>query len=273
MRKYSRREFIRVSAAGAAATYLAAACGDGDDSPAPAATTPVGRPAPSVTAGADEGAVALRWYGQSMFVLTSPAGTTVLLDPFNDIGYTVPPPLDTDAATITHEHPDHNNAALGGRATLLRGLTGDGWTDIDQTVGDVRIRTIRTFHDASQGSERGRNAVFVLETGGMRFAHLGDLGHVLDDDQRGAIGAVDVLMVPVGGTFTIDAARATEVTDQLGPKLVFPMHYKTDRIALPLATADAFLEGKTVERVGSTTLRISRENMPAELRAYVLDYE
>jgi L-ascorbate metabolism protein UlaG (beta-lactamase superfamily) len=88
-----------------------------------------------------------------------------------------------------------------------------------------------------------------------------------------AIGAVDALMVPVGGGFTLDAAGATEVTNQLAPKIVFPMHYKTDRIAFPIDTADAFLEGKTVERVGSTNLRIASPELPAELTAYVLDYE
>jgi L-ascorbate metabolism protein UlaG (beta-lactamase superfamily) len=208
-----------------------------------------------------------------MFLLTSPGGTTVLLDPFGDIGYTLPPPLDTDVATITHEHPDHNNDALGGNATVLRGLTTDGWADIDQSAGDVQIRTIPTYHDASQGSERGRNAVFVFETAGLRFAHLGDLGHALSDEQVAQIRAVDVLMVPVGGVFTLDAAGATAVTDQLNPKLVFPMHYKTDRLSFPIDTADAFLAGKTVERVGSTTMRISTDAMPASRTAYVLDYE
>jgi L-ascorbate metabolism protein UlaG (beta-lactamase superfamily) len=278
VRRYSRRDFIRVTAAGSAAAYLAAACGGDDDggngAPAsPAAGTSVTGASPVVTAGADAGAVGLRWYGQAMFVLTSPGGTTVLLDPFNEIGYAIPPPLNTDAATITHEHPDHNNAALGGGAALMRGLTTEGWADIDETFGDVRIRIVRTFHDASQGSERGRNAAFLFDMGGMRFAHMGDLGHVLDDEQRAQVGAVDVLMIPVGGTFTLDAAGATEVTTQLAPKLVFPMHYKTDRINLPLATADAFLDGKNVQRVGSTTVRVSRESLPAGLTAYVLDYE
>jgi L-ascorbate metabolism protein UlaG (beta-lactamase superfamily) len=227
-----------------------------------------------VTTGADAGAVGLRWFGQSMFLLTSPGGTTVLLDPFNDIGYTVPPPLDSDAATITHEHPDHNNGALGGTAsTVLRGLTADGWADIDQAFGDVRVFTVQSFHDAVQGTERGRNAIFVFETGGLRIVHLGDLGHALDNSQVGAFGGpVDVLMVPVGGAFTIDADSATTIVDQISPKLVYPMHYKTDAIAFPLATVDAFLEGKTVQRVGSTTTSIGADALPDETTVQVLDY-
>ena len=276
MRRYDRREFM-VLTGGAVAALTAAACAGDDDSDAAPSSSPTTAPEapPVVTAGADAGAAGLRWFGQSMFLLTSPGGTTVLLDPFNDIGYTVPPPLDSDAATITHEHPDHNNAALGGVAsTVLRGLTADGWAEIDQTVGDVRVFTVQSFHDAAQGAERGRNAIFVLETGGLRFVHLGDLGHALDASHVDAFGGpVDVLMVPVGGAFTIDAAAATNIVDQLSPRLVFPIHYKTERVAFPLATVDAFLEGKTVERVGSTAARISRETLPGETTTLVLDYE
>lgn len=185
MRQVSRREFLIVTGAGAVAAAIAAACGD-DGTPEPSSSS-----SPTVATGADAGAAGLRWYGQSMFLLTSPGGTTALLDPFVDIGYTVPPPLDADIATITHEHPDHNNAALAGSsAKLLRGLTADGWAQIDETVGDLRITTVQTYHDDTQGSARGRNAVFVFETAGLRLVHLGDLGHQLDTAQIAALGAL-----------------------------------------------------------------------------------
>jgi L-ascorbate metabolism protein UlaG (beta-lactamase superfamily) len=275
MRVYTRRDFLSI-AGGAAVAAVAASCGgddNGEDGASPTGGPTIAAPSPAVTAGTDAGAAGLRWYGQSMFLLTSPGGTTVLLDPFGDIGYTLPPPLDTDLATITHEHPDHNNDALGGTAKVLRGLTADSWTTIDETSGDVRVRTVGAYHDDQQGGLFGRNALFVLETGGLRFAHLGDLGHTLDDAQLGEVGPVDVLMVPVGGAFTIDAAEATEVAAQTQAKLVFPMHYATARTSVPIATADAFLEGKTVQRVGSTTLRISKAELPAEQTVMVLDYE
>ncbi|MEX0749321.1 MAG: MBL fold metallo-hydrolase [Dehalococcoidia bacterium] len=277
MREFTRRRFIVVGAAGIAAAYVSAACGDdgngGVASPAPDATAPAAAASPTVDAGADRGAAGLQWFGQSMFLLTSPGGTTVLLDPFGEIGYTLPPPLNSDVATITHEHPDHSNDALAGTATVLRGLTADGWADIDETIGDVNIRTVQTCHAASQGSERGRNAVFVFETGGLRIAHLGDLGHVLTDEQRTGIGQVDALMVPVGGGFTLDAAAATQVAGQLDAKIAFPMHYQTERVTFLRDTAEPFLVGKTVERAGSTTIRLSAADLPAALTAYVLDYE
>jgi L-ascorbate metabolism protein UlaG (beta-lactamase superfamily) len=278
-RQLTRRHFLALSASGAAAAALVA-CGDddgdgGDASPAVAATMePTTAPSPAITAGADNGAAGLRWYGQSMFLITSPSGTRLLLDPFGDIGYTLPPPLDVDVATITHEHPDHNNDALAASgATVLRGLTTDNWATIDETIGDVRIYNIRTYHDDQRGAARGRNSIFVFETAGLRIAHLGDLGHQLDDAQVSALGDIDVLMVPIGGGFTVDPAGATELTDQLAPSLVFPMHYKTDRVTFNLATVDQFTGGKQVSMVGSTETRLGRDTLPDVTTVYVLDYE
>lgn len=276
MRTYRRREFLVIAGGAVAAGGLAAACGDDGDDDAPATTTapsPDTTPTANVTAGTDNGALGLRWFGQSMFLVTSPGGTTVLLDPFNDIGYTVPAPLNSDVATITHEHPDHNNDALAGTGKVLRGLTDDGWAAVDETVGDVRITMVETYHDDQQGAMRGRNAAFVFETAGMRIVHLGDLGHTLTEAQRTAFGAVDILMVPTGGSFSIGPAEATRVTEQIAPKMVFPMHYQTPKVTFLSNTADPFLEGKTVERVGSTEIRIARDSLPDELTAYVLEYE
>jgi L-ascorbate metabolism protein UlaG (beta-lactamase superfamily) len=281
MRRYTRRNFLGLTASASVAAVAAACGGDGDSakpSPTGAVSTapPSASPAatPAVTAGADNGAIGLRWFGQSMFLLTA-GETKLLLDPFNNIGYSMPAPLGVNAATITHEHPDHNNGGLAAApATVLRGLTSDGWADIDQVLGDVRIRTIRTYHDDQQGAQRGRNAVFVYEVAGLRIVHLGDLGHQLDDAQKAALGGpVDVLMVPVGGTFTIDAAAATSVVNALQPRIVFPMHYRTARAGSGLAPADAFLEGKTVQRTGSTDTRLAQDALPGATTVMVLDYE
>jgi L-ascorbate metabolism protein UlaG (beta-lactamase superfamily) len=269
MRRFGRRKFMTIGS-GAVAAFVAACSGGSSKAPTPA---PSGAPPQTPAAGTDNGAVGLRWFGQSMFLMTSPAGTTLALDPFNDIGYALPAPLNADLTTITHEHTDHNNGPLGG-ANVVRGLTADGWNDVDQTLGDVRVHSIRSYHDSTRGSQRGRNTIFVYETGGLRIVHLGDLGHQLEDSHVASIGGpVDVLMVPVGGVFTIDAAGATDVVTRLSPKVVFPMHYKTPKLNTPLQTADAFLEGKRVQRTGTTTTRIAMDTLPPSTTVMVLDYE
>jgi L-ascorbate metabolism protein UlaG (beta-lactamase superfamily) len=206
----------------------------------------------------------LTWFGQSCFLIETAAGTRVVTDPIpKGIGYDLPAGLRADAVTISHEHPDHNNLALiTGRPRVFRGLTADkkGWTKIDDKVKDITIRSVGTYHDDKRGAERGLNAVFVFESGGLRIAHLGDLGHTLDDDELSAIGSVDVVLVPVGGHFTIDAAQATRVIDQLRPRLVIvPMHYRTAASTISqLATVDEFLAGKAnVRRVEGNTLPLT----------------
>jgi L-ascorbate metabolism protein UlaG (beta-lactamase superfamily) len=192
----------------------------------------------------------LTWFGQSCFLLESTAGTRVVTDPIPaGLGYELPVDLRADAVTVSHEHGDHNNLALvQGKPRVLRGLTADkkGWVKIDEKVKDIAIRSVGVYHDEEKGAKRGLNTLFLFEVGGVRIAHLGDLGHLLTDQQLSAIGSVDVAMIPVGGTYTIDARQATRVIDQLRPRLIIiPMHYKTDVLTIKeLATVDAFLAGK-----------------------------
>src|SRR5580765_1346653 len=160
----------------------------------------------------------LTWYGQSCFLLETAAGTRIVMDPIpKGIGYELPQGLKADVVTISHEHYDHNNVAfVTGKSRVIRGLTADkkGWSRVDEKVKDVSIRTVGVYHDAERGAKRGLDTVFIFEVGGVRIAHLGDLGDVLNDDQLAAIGAVDVLLIPVGGTFTIDALKAQQVVEQ-----------------------------------------------------------
>src|SRR5258707_6600751 len=163
----------------------------------------------------------LTWFGQSCFLLETTAGTRILMDPFSKgLGYPLPPGIKADAVTISHEHPDHNNLALlANKPKVLRGLTADkkGWTKIDEKVKEVSVRSIPVYHDGNRGADRGLDTAFLFEVAGMRILHLGDLGHLLTDDQLSAIGAVDVVLIPVGGTFTLDAHDASRVVDQLHP--------------------------------------------------------
>jgi L-ascorbate metabolism protein UlaG (beta-lactamase superfamily) len=221
----------------------------------------------------------LTWYGQACFLLETAAGTRILMDPFaKGIGYEIPQGFKADIVTISHEHPDHNNVAfVAGKPRVIRGLTADkkGWTRVDEKVKDVSIRNVGVYHDDQRGATRGLNTVFIFEVGGVRIAHLGDLGHVLNDAQLAAIGAVDVLLIPVGGTFTIDGLKATRVIEQLRPRImVIPMHYKTDASTIKeLESAALFLDGKqNVRKETSNTIALSPMKARPAAEIVVLRY-
>jgi L-ascorbate metabolism protein UlaG (beta-lactamase superfamily) len=221
----------------------------------------------------------LTWYGQSCFLLETAGGTRIVMDPIpKGIGYELPQGLKADIVTISHEHFDHNNLGfVTGKPRVLRGLTADkkGWTRIDEKVKDVSIRSVGVYHDDQRGAARGLDTVFIFEVGGVRIAHLGDLGHVLNDEQLAAIGAVDVLLVPVGGRFTVDGLKATQVVEQLRPRImVIPMHYKTDAVTIkelePLAL---FLDGKrNVRHETSNTIALSPMKARPAAEVVVLGY-
>jgi len=194
--------------------------------------------------GEPPGASTLTWYGQSCFLLETPRGTRVLMDPLGKgYGFPVPVGVRADLVTISHEHADHANlGVLGTRAHVLRGLTADkkGWLKIDEKYRDVSVRSVGVYHDDRRGTERGLDTVFVFEVAGLRLAHLGDLGHLLTDEQRSEIGAVDVVLLPVGGGGALDAEQATQVMQQLRPRLmVVPMHYQPPRAATSPETPPA----------------------------------
>jgi len=205
----------------------------------------------------------LTWLGQAGFLLESAGGTRVVMDPpAASVGYALPKDLKADVVTVSHEHGDHNNVELvQGKPRVLRGLTADkkGWTKIDTKVKDVAIRSVGVYHDDKKGALRGLDTIFIFETGGLRIAHLGDLGHALDAKQLKEVGGVDIVLVPVGGFFTIDGAAASKVVDALRPRLaVVLMHYKTPACTVKeLAGADGFLADKTkVRREPSNVLSL-----------------
>jgi L-ascorbate metabolism protein UlaG (beta-lactamase superfamily) len=235
--------------------------------------------ASSVPAAAAAPAGKLTWYGQSCFLLETASGTRILMDPFaKGIGYEVPQGFKADIVTISHEHYDHNNVAfVNGKPRVIRGLTADkkGWTRVDEKLKDVSIRSVGVYHDDQRGAARGLNTVFIFEVGGVRIAHLGDLGHVLNDDQLAAIGAVDVLLVPVGGKFTIDALKATRVIEQLRPRImVIPMHYRTDASTIrELEPLGLFTEGKSnVRKETTNTIALSPMKPRPAAEIVVLPY-
>jgi len=222
----------------------------------------------------------LTWYGQSCFLMETPQGTRVLMDPTSTAsGYPVPETIPADLVTISHEHPDHNSIKLaGGGAKVIRGLTADkkGWMRINEKFRDVSVRTIGVYHDDELGRLRGLNSIFVFEVAGLRVAHLGDLGHTLSDRQLSNLGQVDVVMVPVGGNLTIDAERAARVVDQIRPRLiVVPMHYATDvSTTKELASVGTFIEGRPhVRRLEGNSFLLSALKKRPGAEVVVMNYK
>lgn len=219
-------------------------------------------------------ATVLRWLGHSCILLTTASGTKILMDPIpKSYGYDGPPLEGVDAITITHEHQDHANIEMAsGGPAVFRGLSGGDCTKIDEKVKGVGLRTVATAHDDVQGAQRGKNAVFIFEADGMRIAHLGDLGHVLSAEQVSAIKPVDILLAPVGGSYTIDPGQATRVVEQLGPRVIIPIHFKMPylRPDWPGVGVEAFLSGKKVQKAGGPSYSITKETLPSESTVVLL---
>ena len=163
----------------------------------------------------------LKWHGHSCFSMTFEGGVAVVTDPFDrTVGY----PLcraRADIALVSHDHFDHNHVqSLSGTPEVIR----DG---APREILGLRIRGVDSFHDAEGGARRGKNVMFVVEGDGLRVAHLGDLGHPLDEKQIEALGAPDILLVPIGGTYTIATPEAVALIRAVKPHTAIAMHFKT----------------------------------------------
>jgi L-ascorbate metabolism protein UlaG (beta-lactamase superfamily) len=181
----------------------------------------------------------IKYLGHACFLITSDDGTRIITDPYEttqDLTYGEIRES-ADVVTVSHEHGDHNNvAAVGGNPQAVRESA---------SVKGIDFKGIPSYHDNSGGTKRGANTIFCFEVDGIRLCHLGDLGHMLTDKQTAELGKVEVLFVPVGGVFTIDAGTATEVCGQLNPRVIIPMHFKTPKSFPVIAAVEEFLQGKT----------------------------
>ncbi len=224
------------------------------------------------------GEVSINWYGQACFLIVTSQGTEIIVDPVAMSGYAVPEDITPDIVTVSHEHGDHNAVgSVSGEPIVIRGLTSEAteYAEIDQQIKEVRIYTVATYHDKEQGSQRGLNAVFVFEFDNVRLAHLGDLGHLLTEEQIDEIGEIDILMIPVGGVATIDSEEADQVVEQLNPKMVvIPMHYRTDVVTFMPDTAEDFVVDKEpVQRVDGNRYVLDLDHPPETLEYVILDYK
>lgn len=176
----------------------------------------------------------IEYYGHSCFKITLSSGVSILTDPFEGIGYELPENLQADILCVSHDHFDHANTA----AVQAKYLIEDKGS---YSVGGVKITAVERDHDEKNGELRGKNLVFVFETDELTFCHMGDIGEPASGAWLDKLPRIDLLMIPVGGNYTIDALDAVKYVEKIKPAVVIPMHYKTSDCNIDIAGVDAFL--------------------------------
>lgn len=238
--------------------------------------------------------VAVRWWGQACVSIEPFWDLRIVVDPYGAderLGYPLPD-LTADLVVTTHRHLDHATVGtVKGKPTVLHGLTpAEDWDTINHyfdrppnrdeahlhgaqeavafSPHAIHITGVRTYHDERSGAQRGKNTLVLIETDGIRILHCGDLGHVLTDEQARGLDRIDLLIIPVGGAYTIDADAALQAVRQIRPRRVLPIHYNTGVGRFPLARVDPFVEkakqaGMTVRTVKGNTIAVARPSPDA----------
>ncbi|MDD2681321.1 MAG: MBL fold metallo-hydrolase [Patescibacteria group bacterium] len=213
----------------------------------------------------------LTWLGHSCFKIQDkigPDGITVITDPYGkDFGLKMPN-CEANIVTVSHQHEDHNNvAALRGNPFVI-----DCAGEYD--VKNILVEGIDSFHDTDGGKERGKNIIFRFEVEDISIVHLGDLGETLNDAQLEKLSGIDILLVPVGGKYTLNASKAIEVINQIEPRIVVPMHYHTPDLKIEgLDPVDKFIKGLGLTPSYEDKLKISKRDLPQEdMELVILKY-
>ncbi|HLI08973.1 MAG TPA: MBL fold metallo-hydrolase [Ktedonobacteraceae bacterium] len=211
------------------------------------------------------------WLGHSCFQLRG-KNVTLITDPFTpQQGYSLGK-VHAPIVTISHNHAGHNYAqGVGGNPRVVRGPG-------EYEISDVLITGVASFHDNKRGQEQGRNTIYVIHMDDLVICHLGDLGHTLQEAQLEEVADADILLIPIGGHHTINATQAAEVISQVEPRIVIPMHYRTEASEVSKATRpdleplDKFLREMGVESVSpQPKLVVTRNSLPQETQVVVLE--
>ncbi|HVS37212.1 MAG TPA: MBL fold metallo-hydrolase [Gemmataceae bacterium] len=231
----------------------------------------------------DKPPVKIIWHGQSFFEVVSSQGTRVVFDPqaIEAFGRIAIP--HADLILMSHLHSDHTQVDVVDdykkvkTYNALKDVKGDGrrieFVPVDDSIKDVKFHNVSAYHDNAEGMIRGRNGIWVVEMDGLRIVHLGDLGHMLSDEQLKQIGPVDVLMIPVGGVYTLNGTDAKKVIEQLKPKrCILPMHYGIPHVFEDLLPLDEFLDGvkpQVIKRFDATNELTIDPASPAPLEPLI----
>ena len=213
----------------------------------------------------------VKWLGHAAFLITSDERTKIVTDPYQSGQFGLDYSKIEDAADIvvvSHEHADHNYVkGVPGSPQVVKGRG-------THSVKGIEFKGIASYHDDRGGSQRGPNIIFCFTVNGLRLCHLGDLGHMLSGQQLAEIGEVDVLLTPMAGNFTIDAATASHILDQIKPRVVIPMHFKTDKCpSFPVTDVEPFLAGKrNVKRMDTAEVEFKQGQLPEATEIVVLNH-
>ncbi len=212
----------------------------------------------------------IKWYGHSSFLIKAESGVRLFTDPCGPSTGYVLSDIYADAVTISHDHSDHNY--LEAFSNTPQVIKTEGLIEFK----GIRITGIPSYHDESSGSERGTNLIFLFELEGLRIAHLGDLGETPSDEAYESLGKLDVLLAPVGGTYTIGPAKACEIACKTGASIFIPMHYQTQLLTLgkTLLGVESMLsvaKGWHIHKLNQSQAVITKESL-GENRLLVLDY-
>ena len=212
----------------------------------------------------------IRWLGHSCFLITSGKGTRIITDPFTADKATTykEVTLEADIVTSSHDHFDHNHvSSIKGNPEILRSV-------VDTAIKGIKIKTVHTWHDEHQGKERGPNLVFCFNVDGVNICHMGDTGERLQKSYIDAMGRVDVMLMPVGGVFTLDCGPAMEQCLAVEPKILIPMHYKTEHVDWLKWTVDDFIQGHSnVKRLDTDEIEIVAGKLPGTMEIVVFKYK
>ncbi len=213
----------------------------------------------------------ITWQGHSCFKIQdkiSTDGITVVTDPFDKSTGLKVPNFEANIVTVSHDHFDHNNvSSLRGNPFIVN-MAGE------YDVKNVLVEGIESYHDDKKGEERGKNIIYRIEMEDISIVHLGDLGHSLDNSQLEKLEATDILMIPVGGKYTLDAKKAVEVVSQLEPRIIIPMHYKIPGLKIDIEEVDEFVKELGLKPTKEEKLKISKKDLPVEdTELVILDYK
>jgi L-ascorbate metabolism protein UlaG (beta-lactamase superfamily) len=207
----------------------------------------------------------IRWHGHACFEIAND-DITIVTDPHDGKSIGIKPPIvKADLVLVSHDHFDHNSTRT------VEGPNTKIITDCPEgcDVNGVNIRSVRSYHDNMDGDKRGQNNIYFFKVNGMNFCHLGDLGHVLDDRIAAQLSDIDILFIPVGDVFTLNASGAWKVISKLKPRIVVPMHYRVGGLSLSIKPVDEFVaDAKRVQRIGNE-IDFERDDLPDEQQVWV----